>query len=214
MISRTKADCPPILAQNAEVWRLELLEDPTSDTKRKRYRHADIKAVVRDETSNKCIYCESKVGHNTPGDIEHILPSSKVPEGRFDWENLTLACTECNRRKSNYYEVDCMFLNPYNETVEDLVIHAGPFVSWVTGNTRAEVTIRKLALNTSERFQLICQKIEKLTAVDNLLERIASETNPVLAAALEIELRDMQANSAEFSQMVRSYVLKNEQRTA
>jgi 5-methylcytosine-specific restriction endonuclease McrA len=110
-----KVPTPKILEDNVAAWLAEYLADKANPTKRYRYRNDDIKGALRDETGFKCIYCESKIGHNTPGDVEHKIPSSKVPEEHFTWTNLTIACTECNRRKNDYYETDEGFLDPYNE---------------------------------------------------------------------------------------------------
>lgn len=76
----TKSAIPQVLADNAAIWLTEYLADRESATKKFRYRHSEIKKALRSESGWKCVYCESKVGHNTPGDIEHKVPSSK-PEG-------------------------------------------------------------------------------------------------------------------------------------
>ncbi len=49
----------------------------------------------------RCNYCE----HNEGGDIEHILPKSVYPQYTFTWENYLLACTNCNRYKSDKMQV-------------------------------------------------------------------------------------------------------------
>lgn len=159
-----KTDAPPVLVENATVWTEEFRQDPSNRTKRFRYRHPEIKAAIRAECSNKCIFCESKLGHNTPGDVEHLTPSSVDPGRHFDWENLSLACTECNRRKGNYYDPTCQFLNPYSDKVEDMLRHHGPVVGWAPGATRAEVTVRRLELDSGKRKALLARKIETLEA--------------------------------------------------
>lgn len=67
----------------------------------------------------KCVYCESDIGVNHPGDIEHWRPKNRVTdnEGRpitiataegpqphpgyywlaYEWSNLLFACEDCNR---------------------------------------------------------------------------------------------------------------------
>ena len=116
-----KTGCPDVLVQNGDRWLREFLEQPDNATRRYRYRHPEIKRRLKEETFAKCVYCESKIGHNTPGDAEHIKPVSRVCQDIFVWENLTIACTECNRRKSDYYDVECMLLNPYTDDVEDMI---------------------------------------------------------------------------------------------
>ena len=43
-----------------------------------------IKAALMKETHDKCAYCESKVGHNCPGDAEHKIPVSHDAQRLFD----------------------------------------------------------------------------------------------------------------------------------
>ena len=40
-------------------------------------RDKSIKEQILKETHGKCVYCESKISHVCPGDIEHILPKNK-----------------------------------------------------------------------------------------------------------------------------------------
>ena len=196
-----KAVCPDVLERNGERWLERFLEDPDSPTRRYKYRHPEIKSRLKEETYAKCVYCESKIGHNTPGDTEHIGPVSRVRRDIFVWENLTIACTECNRRKSDYYDVNCMLLNPYMDNVEDMIVHLGPLVTWKTGNQRAEITIRRLELDSWTRMELIVRKVEKIEEIKNLLERIDGMIGDALRELLELKLGELTSVSAEFSGM-------------
>ena len=204
-----KLDCPDILRDNHEKWLEELAEDPTNSTRKSRYRAKPIKDQVKSETGGKCIYCESFIGHNTPGDIEHIHPVKHFPEERFVWENLSLACTECNRRKSDYTHAVYPFLNPYSDDVEKAVTHLGPIVTWEVGNQRAEITIKKLEINSHGRKELVFRKIEALAEFDNLLERFASEKNEVVREILRLELLSKADIHAEYSGMMKSIIEQN-----
>ncbi|WP_353254502.1 hypothetical protein [Salinisphaera sp. PC39] len=84
---------PAVLEEYSAQWLQDYVENPGSSNKKYKYRHPDIKKQLKDETGFKCVYCESKIGHNTPGDIEHKVPSSRDIELHFFWENLTIACT-------------------------------------------------------------------------------------------------------------------------
>ena len=197
-----KAACPEILKRNATQWLQEYLSDPTSSQKRHRYRHPSIKSRLKEETHSKCVYCESKIGHNTPGDAEHIKPVSKSRRDTFEWTNLTIACTECNRRKGDYYDKHCMLLNPYTDNVEEMVRHLGPLVTWQVGNERAETTIRRLELDSCTRTDLISRKIEKIEEVKNLAERIEGAAGDTLRKLLELKLEELSSVRSEFSGMV------------
>jgi len=98
-----KGPPPQVLIENKESWDRTLAVNQTEHNKN-RYRHPEIKAALFSETYHKCVYCESKVGHNCPGDIEHKIPKAKRPDLIFDWNNMTIACNECNRRKLEYYD--------------------------------------------------------------------------------------------------------------
>lgn len=202
----TKTSEPQILVDNKEQWNSDLASNPTDHNKNK-YRHPEIKSALLNETHNKCVYCESKIGHNCPGDIEHKIPKSQQMDLIFVWDNMTIACTECNRRKAEYYDPSCMFLNPNTDDVENMVQHVGPLVFSRPGNRRSAVTVRILELNSMyRRKQLIGRKIERLESISNLVERIADECNPILKTFLLEDLMESCSISTEFSSMIKTYV--------
>lgn len=202
MRNLAKLEEPVILSDNHVDWYTAYEADKTSTTKKYKYRHEDIKNTLKEETGYKCIYCESKIGHNTPGDIEHKVPSSKRPELHFTWSNLTIACTECNRRKNDYYEVGDEFLDPYTENVEDLLEHHGPLVLWKTNNGRAEISVKILELHSHKRKELITRKIGKIEEFNNLVERYMSEANFILRNLLGKQIEDMLDKHSEYSAML------------
>lgn len=205
MRSLGKENIPQVLNENHVNWLAEWLEDKTNSTKKFRYRNPEIKTTLKAETGYKCIYCESKIGHNTPGDIEHIIPSSKDETKHFIWDNLTIACTECNRRKNAYYEEGEEFLNPYTDKpIEELIEHYGPIVNWKNGQPRAEMSIKILELNKDTRSELISQKIQKIEDLNNLIERYQTEANPILKKIHEYNLRSMSEVRSEYSGMVKT----------
>ena len=194
-----------MLAENWRQWTRDCRDEPANDHRKTRYRHPDIKQALLAETANKCVYCESKIGDTCPGDTEHMIPTSERPAGRFFWRNLTIACTECNRRKLNYYEKELMFLNPYVDDVESCVIHQGPLVSWSPGNERAEATIKRLQLHDKSRMELIARKIEHLEHVNDTLHRRDSSEG-VIHELAKAKIEEMCRWDEKFSGMVSSVV--------
>lgn len=197
-----KLPVPGILSSNHDEWLAAYVEDQNNPTKKYRYRHVEIKTTLKEETGWKCVYCESKIGHNTPGDIEHKIPSTKAEHLHFSWDNLTVACTECNRRKNDYYEEGEEFLDPYNDDVENMVEHYGPIMGWVNGNERAEITIKKLELDTYSRDALICRKIEKIEELNNVLERYVKEENKTIKSLMKKKVEQMIDKKSEYSGML------------
>jgi 5-methylcytosine-specific restriction endonuclease McrA len=202
MRNLVKLPKPEVLAQNEDAWLDAYLADKANATKKFRYRHHDIKGQLTSETSDKCVYCESKIGHNTPGDVEHKVPSAKQEHLHFTWENLTIACTECNRRKNDFYDEYDGFLDPYIDNVEEMLEHHGPIVLWRAGEVRAEVSVKILELNSGDRIKLIERKIAKLNELATLLERHAALDAGVLKDLLKKEIDSMASVDAEYSAMV------------
>lgn len=193
---------PEVLEANEAAWLGEFLADRENKTKRYRYRDSTIKEALKNETAEKCVYCESKIGHNTPGDVEHMVPTSKDPGKHFAWTNLTIACTECNRRKNNFYSEHEGFLDPYVDDVENILEHHGPIVAWQIGHVRGEVTVKTLELSSAARTPLVARKIEKLGELQHILERHNSEPPGMLKELLTRQLKTMASRSAEYSAMV------------
>ena len=197
---------PQELRDMKDYWKQKVVEKGTDYYKTK-YRARPIKEALKLETSNKCVYCESKIGHTTPGDIEHKIPVSANEDGRFEWSNLTIACTECNRRKNDYYDENHMFIDPYKDDVEMILFHAGPIVFHRPGEQLAEISVKVLALNEAEkRPELLSQKVTKLKAAVSLMDRIISMQNQHLKRLLVDDLLEMGDISSEYSAMVKFLV--------
>jgi uncharacterized protein (TIGR02646 family) len=96
-----KGKPPQVLIECKDAWDAKVAENATEYNKNK-YRHPEIKEALLSETYHKCAYCESKMGHNCAGDIEHKIPKAKRPDLIFNWNNMTISCNECNRRKLEY----------------------------------------------------------------------------------------------------------------
>jgi uncharacterized protein (TIGR02646 family) len=81
------------------------------------YAAGDVKLALRTDQSDECAFCEAKILHVTPGDVEHFRPKRGVRQARhdplalpgyywlaYDWSNLLLACSNCNsRHKGNLF---------------------------------------------------------------------------------------------------------------
>lgn len=183
MIAITKIACPKILTENAVNWTKELLaaiaagaDTKTINALKGRYNHVQVKAALKEETHEKCAYCESKPLHVTHGDIEHVTPKKSAPDKTFEWENLTLACDVCNTKKGSTENV----IDPYTANPEDEFEFLGPMVMHKFGREDAQVTIELLELN---RTPLIEKRKEKIDAIGEKLKGYAAIQN---AAARDV----------------------------
>ncbi len=81
------------------------------------YGDKSVKAALVKAQHKKCCFCESKVTHISPGDVEHFRPKGGFRQKAsdplttpgyywlaYEWSNLFLSCTLCNQRyKANLF---------------------------------------------------------------------------------------------------------------
>jgi uncharacterized protein (TIGR02646 family) len=207
MIKLRKLEEPELLKANKDLWTKEYLQAKTTGNMTNainyRYRHPEIKARIREETSDKCAYCESKVTHTYPGDIEHILPRSIFPELAVEWENLTLSCGECNRRKSDYHSSEEPLVNPYRDNPEEHLFVAGAFIFGKVADGKGALTELKLELN---RAELIERRYERIKSLKNLAERYANQAAGTLKDLLRKELLKEIERDKEYAFISRAFL--------
>jgi 5-methylcytosine-specific restriction endonuclease McrA len=198
MIKINKRPEPNILTVNKAAWTAELLgyigrNEKVPSNVSNRYNQNDIKDELRNECSNKCMYCESPVAHVSYEHIDHIKPKAKTkfPELTFEWTNLGLACPVCNMNKGDEYDNNLPIINPYIENPSDFILALGHFLYHKPANTKGELTKRQLKLN---RPELLERRQERLESISRLIDKYHSETNLTLKQAIraeiEIEIED------------------------
>lgn len=205
---------PQILVINATKWTQEYCSclsagQKPSDKIATRYQDSTIKATLEQETHEKCVYCESKIKHISYGDIEHILPKNKDarPDLYVEWDNLTLACEQCNRSgKRVYYNPQLPLINPYVDNPENHFNDIGPLIMPILGDDRAYVTRNILKLN---RAPLVERRTERIISVEALLNSWTKEQNTIVKDILEQQLHDEYAEEKEFSSTIKSYLKAN-----
>lgn len=208
MISLTKGEKPDVLVKNETNWTNELMSYVNASQEipkslKGKYRHPEIKTELFKETNKKCAYCESKIPHIDHGDIEHILPKSKVPNKTFLWENLTIGCTICNQKKTNYYNPNLPLLNPYTDTPEEKLLFAGPLAVAVVGSQSASITIKQLELNRPSLFE---RRTEFLNKIEPLIRQYELANDDVLRQLLLNDLISWTNPEHEYSLMFKQFL--------
>lgn len=211
MIKLNKQPEPEILSRKREEWTEEYLVYANSgqeipQTVRFRYRHTEIKSAIVRETAGKCCYCESKLRHVIPGNIEHIVPVSKCPDKILEWSNLTLACVECNGGKRDYYDPSQPLINPYVDHPGKHLLAAGPFIFHRAGDSMGHLTEKKLKLN---RPELLERRRERLMKVNILLDSWVNEQNGLLKNILWREILEEIKPDKEYVFVTREYLREN-----
>lgn len=210
MIKLKKGDKPQVLIDNADYWTTELVKayenggKPT-DTQATRYRAEEIKLAIINETHGKCAYCETKVIHSQPGDIEHIFPKSLDRKKTFEWDNLTLACRTCNTNKSNKDPYLNHIIDPYKADPIEHLTFLGPFI-YSKGTNRGTSTRTLLELHRAELAE------DRQAVLDRhmlVYQQVANEGLPLVTrkAIYEEFVANVTSPSAEYSAMNKAMVL-------
>lgn len=162
------------------------------------YNTTEIKELLKEETSCKCAYCESKMLHVDYGDIEHMTPKGEDPTLRYSYENLTLACGVCNTKKSTHLDV----LNPYVVDPEDHLFAFGPLIFRKPHSDVGAITEKRLDLN---RAPLVEKRKERIEALQSIADQIARTNNASLRQLLIDEFEEQCSWKMEYSLAAKAY---------
>ena len=67
----------------------------------KNYSSSEVKKRVQEDFCSKCYICEQKNTRSV--EVEHFKPHKGDSSLKYDWNNLFLACSQCNRTKGSRY---------------------------------------------------------------------------------------------------------------
>ena len=163
-------EIPPILKAKGAQKRIEFCNSHDAggrsfDFDKKIYGHKDVKKLLCEIQNDKCVFCETKFTHDSPGDVEHFRPKSVYYWLAYEWANLFLACEECNRRykKDNFPLVEesqravshrgdmrreqPLFIHPADENPEEFISFRGEIIFPINENSRGEATIKGVGLD-------------------------------------------------------------------
>ncbi len=198
------------------------------------YGHPTVRAALLRAQHDKCAFCESKVAHIAPGDVEHFRPKAAVEVGgtlvrpgyfwlAYDWDNLYASCPLCNQRhKRNAFPVmgtrasvaapnlsaeRSIFIDPGQE---DPTAHIEFIDSVAHGKTaRGQETIQALGLNRDalddKRRTLVKLHRALLEALESLIDRRDVQAKAATQAVLE-RLCAAMRDDAEYAAMNRSLI--------
>ncbi len=115
---------------------------------RKVKNYQNYKADLLTEIGTYCSYCER---HTTDLHIEHIKPKSQYPELECEWDNLLLACVNCNATKGNKdFDLNKILLPHRDNTFRAFRYSQGGVVSALEGmswTAQARATIKMVGLD-------------------------------------------------------------------
>jgi uncharacterized protein (TIGR02646 family) len=197
------------LAARDAAYRKARRRGETIDKYLRNYSNPDVKASLRDETAEKCAYCEAKYGSTSYGDIEHVLPRSNDPERLLQYENLTIACQICNIQKGVYESPNMPLIDPYEEDPTTRIVALGAHIFPIPGtddDERAANTLAAFKLN--ERLSLVDDRAKVMAEIVSLAKAYRSSKAPAVRDAALRKLRLMTSRRGEFALTARSAMEK------
>lgn len=195
---------PDYLRENGQRLREEYLarvarsEDPGRP-----WHHPEIRSALEEETRRRCAYCDSEMSSVSWGEVEHIRPKSKRPDLVVEWSNLTLACSRCNRQKSDYDSETTPLLNPYVDEPLTHIVFAGPTLFPQPGDARARLTILRIGLS---RADITERRVKRLERFSDLLELWYSAKEEYQEELERLIVEEME--NGDFRNTVRAFLLQ------
>ncbi len=175
-------------------------ECPSPNKLKVDYKFHENKKSLKEASFDKCMYCESKISHNSYGDVEHIKPKSKYPQLEFTWSNLGFACSVCNNNKNNQYDADNPILSPYEEDPEQHLFACGNMI--YHHSEKGELTCQTIQLN---RAQLVEKRLERINSIKNSYDKF-NRTNNARVKRIALEALKKEGNpDKEYSACVQSF---------
>jgi uncharacterized protein (TIGR02646 family) len=182
------------------------------------YGHKEVKDLLIRIQNDKCVYCETKFTHDSPGDIEHFRPKSLYYWLAYDWKNLFLSCEECNRRykKNNFPLIknagrnkshhdsrteNPYFINPEDEDPENYISFRGEIIYAKNGNVRGKRTIKGMGLNRTKLENDRRNHLKRLKYIFDLAQN--NPPSPLRDEALA-HLEECASAEGEYSAMVKA----------
>jgi hypothetical protein len=205
MIRLDKGPEPSELALHKNQWTQVIADHHSAGTNptkadKSRYNHPTIKSALLNETRGKCAYCESKFGHVTYGDVEHIVAKKNGVHLMFEWVNLTISCDVCNTNKGDKDDI----VDPYICDPAELFICSGPMILPRPGHDLAMLTEYAMKLN---RPSLIERRADRIKQLHDIVLLAVNHPNASVKRAIIEDLKASETSGdREFAAVSRAYI--------
>lgn len=173
---------------------------------KKTYKLPAIKNILLQETFGKCAYCESKITHICPGDVEHFKPKRCFPELIFAWPNLTITCPKCNVKKGDYFSEKEPLINPFVDNPDKYIYALGAMLYPKHGSNKGIITIEILGLNRAALLERRLERIEYLEKIVHLYHMTSDKT---LKTLLKQQMMQEIELNKEYVMATKSYLISS-----
>jgi HNH endonuclease len=113
---------PDKLVESEKKWTDTFLASGEKRPESKQYGHEKIKSLLFTMSHNKCYYCEQQL-KGVPSEIDHFIEVAECKDLAYSWENLYLACHNCNGKVPNKSIAVTTVLDPCKDSDEEIMQH-------------------------------------------------------------------------------------------
>jgi hypothetical protein len=171
MRALTRISKPRILVKKEHIWLSKILANPDSRPGTNTYRHKEIFEALMVTGNRKCFYCETKL-NGLPSEIDHHIEVDIDRSLSVSWENLYLACTNCNNKLNhNQISVNAV-LDPFRNSDIDIqknLCFENEIILPKNGSGIGRQTILKYKLNSMNAEFLRMKELIKFNDVFQII---------------------------------------------
>ena len=113
---------PAILEEKSERWRDAFINSEKKRPDNSKYAHRQIRDSLNAMSFHKCFYCERKL-KDVPQEIDHFIEVAERKDLAYEWDNLYLACDNCNNKLPNLSIPVAEAFNPCQHSDEEIQQH-------------------------------------------------------------------------------------------
>lgn len=207
---------PKILEEKEAEWQKKYEEklavNPHVRPDSSKYAHSEITRTLNDMSYGKCFYCETKLSSDIQ-EVDHFVEVAVDHSKAYDWENLNLACSNCNNKiDHNTIPVDIV-LNPCTDSDEEILRHitfVDEVICAVDASKKGLKTIKKYKLKTD----LLNMKRGKwlrnlMKDVINIDKKMREEGRTTPSEEERIIIRNYMSPDQPYSLMCEVFIKKN-----
>ena len=205
----SRLEKPRILAEKAEQWTSIFASGTKNRPDNSKYAHAEVKGVLYSMSFHKCYYCERKL-KNIPKEIDHFIEVSERKDLAYEWENLYLACDNCNGKIPNTSIAVTDVLDPCRHTDDEIGEHLvfdDELITAKNGSALGLKTIQKYGLDSEQLDHLRVRQLKVfqklyITILQNMHSEGRGMNDDEKAQLLQFQQADM-SFSLMFRQLIR-----------
>ncbi|MDE5882991.1 MAG: HNH endonuclease [Muribaculaceae bacterium] len=167
-----RLNIPEVLNRNHAKWQADFnakkAANPQARPDSSKYAHKDIRKQLMSMSHNKCFYCEGML-LDRPKEVDHYVEVAVDHSKAFDWNNLYMACLNCNDKVPHNTIPVSAALNPILDSDADIKTHISfdkEIIFPMPGSLKGKQTITKFRLDTD---LLNAQRRDWIIKIDGII---------------------------------------------